>query len=45
MNTNEISLKLTADIKGIKSALTQVQKDLKKFGSETTGSTEGLNKA
>jgi hypothetical protein len=45
MNTNEISLKLTADIKGIKSALTQVQKDLKKFGSETTGSTQGLNNA
>lgn len=45
MNTNEIALKITADIKGIKSSLNQVQKDLKKFGSETTDSTQGLNNA
>jgi hypothetical protein len=45
MNANEIVLKFTLDIKGIKSALTQVEKDLKNFGSESTGATKGLNNA
>jgi hypothetical protein len=45
MNANEIVLKFTLDIKGIKSALTQVEKDLKNFGSGSTGATKGLNNA
>lgn len=45
MNANEIVLKFTLDIKGIKSALTQVEKDLKNFGSKSEGATEGLNNA
>lgn len=45
MNANEIVLKFTLDIKGIKSAISQVEKDLKKFGSESVGATQGLNNA
>ncbi len=45
MNANEIVLKFTLDIKGIKSAINQVEKDLKKFGSESQGATQGLNNA
>jgi tetratricopeptide (TPR) repeat protein len=45
MNANEIVLKFTLDIKGIKSALTQVEKDLKNFGSGSEGATKGLNNA
>jgi hypothetical protein len=45
MNANEIVLKFTLDIKGIKSALTQVEKDLKNFGSGSEGATTGLNNA
>ena len=45
MNANEIVLKFTLDIKGIKSAINQVEKDLKKFGSESQGATQGLNQA
>ena len=45
MNANEIVLKFTLDIKGIKSAINQVEKDLKQFGSESVGATQGLNNA
>jgi len=45
MNTNEIQIRLTADIKALQSALAKAQKSLQDFESKNSSETEKSNKA
>lgn len=45
MNTNEIQIRLTADIQALKSALTKAQKTLQDFESKNSAQTEKSNEA
>jgi hypothetical protein len=45
MNTNEIQIRLTADIKALQSALTKAQKTIQDFESKNSSETEKSNKA
>ena len=44
MNTNEIQIRLTADIKALQSALTKAQKTLQDFEAKNAAETEKSNK-